>query len=223
LATRNAFGLTAPLFDCTLSLLILNFVPDRAAAVREMLRVTKPVGVVAAAVWDYGEGMEMLRLFMDETVALRPDLDVQGREVYAAVPARASLRRCARTRPPRHRRRAATIETRFEGFDDYWSPFLDHKSCRRLSPRRCHLSSAMRLPLACGIGCSGPAETIPFICGPRVGGARCRAVAACRGLTGIRRAILWVVTDTARRNWQRERAPLMRHHFTKRHQLAIPG
>jgi ubiquinone/menaquinone biosynthesis C-methylase UbiE len=37
-------------FDRTLSLLVLNFVPDTAAAVREMIRVTRPNGVVAAAV-----------------------------------------------------------------------------------------------------------------------------------------------------------------------------
>src|ERR1041385_6755579 len=64
-------------FDRTLSLVILNFVPDRAAAMREMIRVTKPGGVVVAAVWDYSDGMEMLRAFWDETVALRPDLDVR--------------------------------------------------------------------------------------------------------------------------------------------------
>jgi hypothetical protein len=37
-----------------------------------MARVTRPGGVVAAAVWDYGDGMEMLRAFWDEAVALDP-------------------------------------------------------------------------------------------------------------------------------------------------------
>ena len=59
-------------FDRTLSLLVVNFIPDARAAVKEMVRVTKPGGTVAAAVWDYGEGMEMLRAFWDEAVALRP-------------------------------------------------------------------------------------------------------------------------------------------------------
>ena len=48
-------------FDRTLAMLVLNFVPDPAIALRQMVRVTKPGGVVAAAVWDYGEGMQMLR------------------------------------------------------------------------------------------------------------------------------------------------------------------
>src|SRR5262245_30922430 len=59
-------------FDTALALLVINFIPDRAAAVREMARVTRPGGVVAAAVWDYGEGMEMLRVFWDEAGALAP-------------------------------------------------------------------------------------------------------------------------------------------------------
>jgi hypothetical protein len=52
--------------------LVMNFVPDRDAALREMIRVTKSGGVVAGAVWDYGEGMGMLRAFWDEAVALDP-------------------------------------------------------------------------------------------------------------------------------------------------------
>src|SRR5215470_14103716 len=57
-------------FDKTLSMLVLNFIPDRDRAVREMIRVTKPNGVVAAAVWDYGDDMEMLRVFWQTAVAL---------------------------------------------------------------------------------------------------------------------------------------------------------
>src|SRR5262245_1676434 len=59
-------------FDAALALLVVNFIPDRVAAVREMARVTRPGGMVAAAVWDYGDGMEMLRAFWDEAVALDP-------------------------------------------------------------------------------------------------------------------------------------------------------
>ena len=50
-------------FDRTVSLLVLNFIPDPAKALDEMIRVTRPDGTVAAAVWDYGQDMEMLRVF----------------------------------------------------------------------------------------------------------------------------------------------------------------
>ncbi len=44
-------------FDTVVSGLVLNFVPDRTAAVREMQRVTRHGGTVAAYVWDYSDGM----------------------------------------------------------------------------------------------------------------------------------------------------------------------
>ncbi|HEV7559594.1 MAG TPA: class I SAM-dependent methyltransferase, partial [Kofleriaceae bacterium] len=62
-------------FDGTLSLLVINFVPDPARALAEMKRVTKPGGTIAAAVWDYGDGMQMLRVFWDEAVALDPAIE----------------------------------------------------------------------------------------------------------------------------------------------------
>src|SRR6478672_11210066 len=61
-------------FDTTISQLVLNFVPGRDKALGEMIRVTRPAGVVAAAVWDYGDGMRMLRVFWDEAVAFDPPL-----------------------------------------------------------------------------------------------------------------------------------------------------
>ena len=65
----------APTFDRTLSLLVVNFIPDVRKALGEMKRVTKSKGTVAAAVWDYRDGMEMLRVFWDEAVALIPAQD----------------------------------------------------------------------------------------------------------------------------------------------------
>ena len=50
--------------DATVSGLVLNFVPDGAAMVREMRRVTRPGGRVAAYVWDYAGGMQMMRQFL---------------------------------------------------------------------------------------------------------------------------------------------------------------
>jgi ubiquinone/menaquinone biosynthesis C-methylase UbiE len=58
-------------FDRTLSLLVLNFVPDPSAALREIIRVARSNDAVAAAVWDYGDGMQMLRMFWEEVG--RPD------------------------------------------------------------------------------------------------------------------------------------------------------
>jgi len=52
-------------FDVTLSQLVVNFMRDTEAGVREMARVTRPGGVVASCVWDYAGEMTLLRSFWD--------------------------------------------------------------------------------------------------------------------------------------------------------------
>jgi SAM-dependent methyltransferase len=112
-------------FDRTLSLLVLNFVPDPANALREMIRVTRPGGTVVAAVWDYDQGMEMLRIFWDEAVALDPAIDSRD-ERHMPLCRRGELAALWRDQGLEDvSEDALTIETRFASFDDYWSPFLE--------------------------------------------------------------------------------------------------
>ena len=111
-------------FDRTLSLLVVNFIPDVDKAMTEMKRVTRRGGAVAAAVWDYGEGMEMLRVFWDEAVKVTPQaarrderhMPLCRRGDLAALWRRHSLEDVIEV--------GLTIETRFASFDDYWEPFL---------------------------------------------------------------------------------------------------
>jgi SAM-dependent methyltransferase len=115
------------MFDRTLSLLVVNFIPDVRKALGEMTRVTKPKGTVAAAVWDYGDGMEMLRAFWDEAVALTPahatkderNLPLCRRGDLAALWRGQGLHDVVEE--------ALTIETRFASFDDFWKPFLEQQ------------------------------------------------------------------------------------------------
>lgn len=64
-------------YDGAVAGLVLNFVSaDKAIA--EMSRVTRPGGKVGAYVWDYADGMGLMRRFWDAAVALDPaatDLD----------------------------------------------------------------------------------------------------------------------------------------------------
>jgi SAM-dependent methyltransferase len=48
-------------FDYTASLLVLQFIPRPERAIREMRRVTRPGGIVAAATWDTGGGRRLRR------------------------------------------------------------------------------------------------------------------------------------------------------------------
>lgn len=110
-------------FDKVVSALVLNFVPDPAHALAEMIRVTKSHGLVTAAVWDYGDGMEMLRAFWDEATALDAALAARDealmplckRGELAALWTRGGLEDVQETE--------LTIALRFTSFHDYWTPF----------------------------------------------------------------------------------------------------
>jgi len=110
-------------FDRAMSLLVLNFVPDPRRAVAEMVRVTKPGGIVSSAVWDYADGMEMLRIFWDEATALDPsiaerdekDMPLCKRGELAALFRDAKLDAVSET--------ALVVQQQFSSFDDYWEPF----------------------------------------------------------------------------------------------------
>ena len=58
--------------DVTVSGLVLNFVRDDEAMAREMARVTRAGGRVAAYVRDHGGDMQMMRHFWDAAIAVSP-------------------------------------------------------------------------------------------------------------------------------------------------------
>ena len=111
-------------FDKTLSLLAMNFIPDPAKALREMIRATRPGGIVAVAVWDYGEGMQMLRVFWDEAVALDPGIASRD-ERHMPLCRPGELGAFWRAHGLQEvDEQPMAIELAFTSFDDYWSPFL---------------------------------------------------------------------------------------------------
>ena len=112
-------------FDAAISLLVINFIPDPGKALNEMIRVTRPRGVVAAAVWDYDEGMEMLRLFWDEAVALNPSSEARD-ERNMPFSREGELADLWREHGLVDVQGAPlVISMSFPSFDDFWSPFLE--------------------------------------------------------------------------------------------------
>jgi SAM-dependent methyltransferase len=112
-------------FDATVSGLALNLVPDPIAAVAEMIRVTRPDGLVGAYVWDFADGMELLRYLWDAATKLDPqaeELD-QGKCFPICHPDRLRVLfteagvRAIQVRP-------LEVPTIFRDFDDYWTPLL---------------------------------------------------------------------------------------------------
>jgi hypothetical protein len=89
-----------------------------------MIRVTRPGGVVAAAVWDYGDGMQMLRVFWDEAVALDPAAaarDERNMPLCRQGELAALWREHGLAQVDEQ---PLTIDTLFPSFEDYWESFL---------------------------------------------------------------------------------------------------
>jgi SAM-dependent methyltransferase len=111
--------------DVTVSGLVLNFVSDASHMAKEMARVTRPGGKVAAYVWDYAWGMQMMKHFWDAAVELNPDdsrLDEAKRfPLCQPEPLKLLFQEAELTSISV---RSIDIPTVFRDFDDYWLPFL---------------------------------------------------------------------------------------------------
>lgn len=126
-ATRLPLGDAS--VDVAASALMLNFVPDRVAALREMRRVVRPpgrsAGLLSFYVWDYpGGGMGFMRAFWRAAVALDPaaaELGEGRRFPFCNPEGLTAL--CAAAGWPPVTVAPIEVETRFASFEDYWQPF----------------------------------------------------------------------------------------------------
>src|SRR5258706_15775141 len=60
-------------YDAVVAGLVLNFIPEPARALAEMIRAAREDAIVAVYVWDYAEGMQLIRYFFDVAAALDPN------------------------------------------------------------------------------------------------------------------------------------------------------
>jgi SAM-dependent methyltransferase len=111
-------------FDVTLSQLVVNFMHDPEAGVREMGRVTRPGGLVASCVWDYGGEMLLLRAFWDaahDVAAGHAATSDEGKVMqWCGKGELAELWRAAHLESVRFGPLVASA--RYSDFDDLWSP-----------------------------------------------------------------------------------------------------
>jgi len=113
-------------FAAAVAQLALNFVPDAALALREMRRVVRPGGVVAAAVWDFRGGLVYQRLFWDTAAGLDPGAGATRDRLFSSPLAlpdglpelwrEAGLRGIERG--------SITMRMEYADFADYWEPLL---------------------------------------------------------------------------------------------------
>jgi SAM-dependent methyltransferase len=109
-------------FDAALCSLVVAFMRDARQGVREMARVTRPGGTVAACMWDIaGGGMTMLRTFW--TAVREADPDAGGERLRPGVTEGdlGDLLRGADLRDVTEDELEASAD--YAGFDDFWEPF----------------------------------------------------------------------------------------------------
>lgn len=112
-------------FDVVVSGLALNFFPEPEKAVNEMRRAARPGAPIAVYVWDYADGMEMLRRFWDAAAVLNPDaaeLD-QGEQATICNP-QALKTLFTGSGLQSVEVWSIEIDVLFQDFDDFWQPFL---------------------------------------------------------------------------------------------------
>jgi SAM-dependent methyltransferase len=108
-------------FEATLAQLVVHFMTDPVAGLREMGRVTRPGGTVAACVWDHGGDRGPLTAFWQAARDLDPSVHDESGMAGASegdlarLIAQAGLGDAESTK--------LRIRVRHATFEDWWEPF----------------------------------------------------------------------------------------------------
>jgi hypothetical protein len=101
---------------------VIGFMNDPDLGVREMARVTRPGGTVAACMWDIATGgMTMLRVFWTAVRQVQPSAEGERRMAGTAegdIAARFERAGLEDVVPG-----ALTATADYDDFDDFWQPF----------------------------------------------------------------------------------------------------
>jgi SAM-dependent methyltransferase len=108
-------------FDAALAQLVVHFMASPVAGLREMARVTREGGVVAACVWDHAGGKGPLSLFWEAARQLDPEVEDESQLAGAREGHLAELFRAAGLRKVEETVLSVTVE--HQSFEEWWEPF----------------------------------------------------------------------------------------------------
>lgn len=108
-------------FDLALAQLVVHFMKDAVAGLSEMVRVTRPGGVVAANVWDHAGGSGPLSMFWRAVRDVDPT--VTGESGLAGVREGHLEELFVRAGLPSPKRTTLTVDASFDSFGDWWDPY----------------------------------------------------------------------------------------------------
>ena len=108
-------------FDAALAQLVVHFMADPVRGVREMARVTRPCGVVAACVWDHAGRGGPLSLFWEAAQELDRDVHDESRLAGARRGHLTELFEVAGV--VEIEETALSVEVEHPTFEEWWEPF----------------------------------------------------------------------------------------------------
>ena len=120
-ASAERLPLSNDTFDAAVAQLVVHFMNDPIAGLRDMGRVVKPGGIVAACVWDFDEGGSPLSLFWEAAAGL--DAHAPGESSLPGT-RRGHLARLlgdAGVEAIEHAELAVEVE--HPSFEEWWQPF----------------------------------------------------------------------------------------------------
>jgi SAM-dependent methyltransferase len=109
-------------FDAALAELVVHFMAEPVVGLREMARVTRGRGIVAACVWDHGGGHGPLSLFWDAARELDPDVRDESQLAGSRQGHLAQL--FGEAGLDAIEEIGLWVEVEHPSFDDWWEPFL---------------------------------------------------------------------------------------------------
>ena len=109
-------------FDVSLAQLVVHFMKDPVAGLREMARVTRPGGSVLASVWDHAGDAGPLSVYWRAARELDPGVRDESGLAGAREGHLAELARAAGLADVRSS--SLTVRVAFPTFDEWWAPYL---------------------------------------------------------------------------------------------------
>jgi SAM-dependent methyltransferase len=108
-------------FDAALAQLVVHFMRDPVAGLREMARVTRPGGVVAAAVWNHASSAGPLSMFWGAVRAVDPQAEGEGD--FAGVREGDLAKMFVAAGLDDLEESVLTVHVPFDSFDQWWEPY----------------------------------------------------------------------------------------------------
>ena len=119
-ASAEALPFADDTFDASVAQLVVHFMRDPVAGLREMARVTKRGGVVAACVWDFADGSPVTR-FWQAARHIDPTIKDESERAGTRDGHLAELFRASGLRDVEST--TVTAALRHETFESWWEPF----------------------------------------------------------------------------------------------------